>query len=732
MKNNKRIFAWQKVFLFLIAGTSISFAQDTLYTEQLVKMSIEELMNIEITTSGKTEQTVWEASSKVIVVTRHTIEERGYKDLVDVLRDLPFFQVQSEYGHWMKGGIVNLRGHRSGDSGNNKVMLLLDGTKISDEAEEGMFMGLNSIPLVNIKQVEIVYGPNSTLYGRDAYAGIINLVTKKDDDFLAGFDYGTFDTRRIYTGISHQFADDVWGNFSFSNYKSDEQDPTDKSVTYLNRTVFPDSPYTERFDRGTDNTYLNMNFGFHGLSLKYILYDIQASETYGSNPDFYVTEYSTITALKNQVLSAEYLHTFNEKFELKTSYSFKNHEMDPATANLYTQDLDRTRLFNFDDSISGSDPHYAYGGRKYYYFRTQAHNAGLQLKSRLSSNLMNISGMEFHFVNGIPIISEGKGGKPITEEYQKEPLEHEFTNKGFFTEFRYNLASNILFTFGGRYDVNSNYDNAFMPRAAFIANFGDHFFKLHYSEGYLAPSTTQMFFESLTTFSWIRPNNKLRPEKISSIEFDYSFAFDDAQLTANLFYNDLDDGILESVQTGDSSSIVIGENSYYVPILQSMNVANGYRYGFSFEFFKRMTHNLEIYMNYSLTQGKDNIQGRDLELEDNLISSHVLNGGVQYNYRTYYLNLGFNWYSKRRIHSFHSTTNYSFMLDENGYLDFDPVLLINLNLRAANIFDGLSINLHIKNLLNQEYYGQTINATWGSPKILQDLRRIEIGFQYGF
>ncbi len=94
--------------------------------------------------------------------------------------------------------------------------------------------------------------------------------------------------------------------------------------------------------------------------------------------------------------------------------------------------------------------------------------------------------------------------------------------------------------------------------------------------------------------------------------------------------------------------------------------------------------------------------------------------------------LGGQWNSKRKIKSFHTNTLYANFLDSEGYINFDPTLIVNLNLRINNIWEGFSLFIHAKNFLNKEYYGQTINANWGDPKILQDMRRIDIGLEYSF
>lgn len=727
--------------LFLLVFLKISItAQDTTDASQLFDLSLEELLNVKVVTSAKSEQKAKEASAMVVVITRKMIQERGYSDLFDALNSLPYFQIQSEHGHWTKGGIVNLRGHRSGDSGNNKVLLLVDGIKISDDAEEGLYMGLNSIPLHAVKQIEVVYGPNSTLYGRDAYAGMINLITVDEDESYAGYSYGTFNTQKYYAGIFHNFTDDISGSINLFSYKSDEQDPTGKSVTYLNRHNFPKPPYTGIFYRASDNRAVNMGLNLYGLSLKYILYDIVGSESYGSNPDLYATEYSTLTAQKNQAISADYNIKLQPNLNADFNYTYKINEFDPKTANLYIDDLNRTGTtadpealaFIFPDTSVTVDPFYAYGGRKYYYFRTRAHKFGFKTTYNISDNLKNVSGIDYNYVLGIPVISEGKGGKPISTDEQKKKLEHNFSTAGFYTEFSYNINSGFLFTAGGRFDLNSKYENTFMPRFAVIHTFDKNIIKFIYSKGYLAPSITQAYFESITTFSWIRPNENLKPEKNYSVELDWTYSKENLNISTNLFYNDLTNSIIESVTTGDSISISVGKDSFYVPILQSENISNGYRYGLNISVANKINNYLKVDFNYALILGNDKINSVETSVNNNLTSSHKINFGFLFTYENCQLYAEAVWLGKKRIKSFHDLTAYSVLLDKDGYLNFDPVFMLNLNIRANDLYKGISLYLNIKNALDKEYYGQTINAQWGSPLVLQDMRRINFGLEYNF
>jgi len=726
MKISKAFYLANIICLFILFGFSSQIIGQSKLRE-LSDLSIEDLMNLNVITVSKSEEKLKETAGMVVVITSQMIKEKGYYDLFDVLNSTPYFQVQSEHGHWTKGGIITLRGNRSGDSGNNKVLLLVDGIKLSDYGGEGLFMGLNSIPLYSIKQIEIVFGPNSTLYGRDAYAGLINLITNNHEKY-AGYSYGNFNTQKMYAGGFHQFTDDLSLNLNFYSYDSDEQDPTSISKTYLNRTVFSKSPYTDVFYRASKNKMIGLDFNIYDFSVKYLLYDILASETYGCNPNLYATEYSTLLGIRNQLLELKYAKNLNPNLNLSVDYGFKHNEFNPMTANLYLGDLDRTNT----DGSGLIDPFYGYGGRKYYYFRTISHNFDTKLIYNFSQNLKNVSGFSYDYIDGIPVISEGKGGKPITTDVQRGKLDHNFYTSGIFSEFSYRTSYDLNFSIGGRFDYSSNYGSTFMPRISTVYNYGSNIFKFVYSTGYLAPSITQVYFESFTTFSWIKPNEELKPETTTNFELNYDYIKENFRISANLFYSKFSNLIAESVENGDSVNISIGNEVYFVPVLQSENIGNGEHYGLNLFVSSKLSKYFETDCNYSMLLGYDNVNNLKIDLNDNLVANHKINVGIKYNYKLLSIYGEGILISDKRIKSNHAQSEYSIFLDENGYLNFNSVFLFNLNIRLNKLFDSFSTYLRVKNVFNTEYYGQTINAQWGSPMILQDMRRFDLGFEVNF
>lgn len=124
-----------------------------------------------VTVASRYAQTVDKAPSIVDLVTEETIEERGYRTVTDILRSLPgLYVTRSQEGR----DLVSFRGVVSPD--NNKILLLIDGVPWYDGVYTHAFID-DYLPVANIKQVEVIKGPGSAVYGTNAFAGVVNIVT---------------------------------------------------------------------------------------------------------------------------------------------------------------------------------------------------------------------------------------------------------------------------------------------------------------------------------------------------------------------------------------------------------------------------------------------------------------------------------------------------------------------------------------------------------------------------
>lgn len=126
-----------------------------------------------VTSVSKSKEPLAQAPATVVVVTGEEIARRGYTDLEAVLRDLPGFDFSRRAGASYSN--VYQRGYRSVET--TRTMLLVDGVEDNDLASSTAWIS-RQFPLSNVERIEVVYGPASTMYGANAFAGVINVITK--------------------------------------------------------------------------------------------------------------------------------------------------------------------------------------------------------------------------------------------------------------------------------------------------------------------------------------------------------------------------------------------------------------------------------------------------------------------------------------------------------------------------------------------------------------------------
>ncbi|MBI3129940.1 MAG: TonB-dependent receptor [Acidobacteria bacterium] len=140
----------------------------------LQQLSMEELLNVKLTVASRTETTMAEAPSVVSVITAEDIRRMGARDLRDVLRSVPGFElgVRGQLGYTEFG----LRGVITDNT--EKIRILLDGVPVNENLEGSGTIIFGAMALDNVQQIEIIRGPGSALYGTNAFVGVISIITK--------------------------------------------------------------------------------------------------------------------------------------------------------------------------------------------------------------------------------------------------------------------------------------------------------------------------------------------------------------------------------------------------------------------------------------------------------------------------------------------------------------------------------------------------------------------------
>ena len=170
---------WPSTFTFLTFGLAI-FAGAFAQTEPalpppsaLKKLSVEELMDIEVTSVSKRPERLSETASAIQVITQEDIHRSGATRLPEALRlasNLEVAQIDSR--QWA----ISARGFNSTTS--NKMLVLIDGRTVYTPLFAGVFWDVQDTLLEDIDRIEVISGPGATQWGANAINGVINIITK--------------------------------------------------------------------------------------------------------------------------------------------------------------------------------------------------------------------------------------------------------------------------------------------------------------------------------------------------------------------------------------------------------------------------------------------------------------------------------------------------------------------------------------------------------------------------
>jgi iron complex outermembrane receptor protein len=147
----------------------------------LTTASLEDLMQIEVTSVSKKEQKLNRVAAAVYVLTHEDIRRSGYSSLPETLRMVPGLQVARIDGSkWA----ISARGFNGQYA--NKLLVLIDGRSVYTPLFSGVYWDLQNIPLEDVERIEVIRGPGATMWGANAVNGVINIITRHTRDTQGG------------------------------------------------------------------------------------------------------------------------------------------------------------------------------------------------------------------------------------------------------------------------------------------------------------------------------------------------------------------------------------------------------------------------------------------------------------------------------------------------------------------------------------------------------------------
>lgn len=165
----------------------------------LTEMSIEDLMNIQVTIASREPEKYFNTPAAIYVITSEVIQRSGATSVPELLRLAPGVDVERiDSNKWA----VTIRGTASRMT--RTVLVMIDGRSVYSPVFGGVYWEDNDLLLEDIDRIEIVRGPGGSYWGTNAISGIVNVITKKAKDTQGGLvtaGIGSLD--KIFGGIRY-------------------------------------------------------------------------------------------------------------------------------------------------------------------------------------------------------------------------------------------------------------------------------------------------------------------------------------------------------------------------------------------------------------------------------------------------------------------------------------------------------------------------------------------------
>lgn len=651
------------ILITLAIGTN-AFSQEKT-DDDLFNLSLEELMQIEVTSATKSSISIQKAPSTIKVFTQEDFKKYSFTTLQDILNTIPGIQVQ-EYraGHqnvWVRG--VQQRY-------NNKVLLIIDGVPMRDNYY-GHFNIDESLTLDNIEQVEVINGPGSVLYGTNSFSGVISVTTKTKGKSISAR-YGSFNSLKVAGEY------DVKGLYANVNYfQTDGFSP-----------VYNADGYQREHPQNADNFSANFKYEKNGYSLvgsynsynypyKYRSskkqYTFHRKPIYiGGNKSFYLGERSNldVTAYYNY-------YGFSKdkvKFEGVDSDVIKEIATEYMNSALLGGNVDYNVEFNKHSLLIGT---------------SYQQDMALDMKEHITYDIDD-------------------GDISVYEQNLTQPNISR-TDLALYVQDMWSLTESILLTAGLRYDILTDFDNEFNYRIGLTGQAPSNLYgKILYGTSYRVPS----YREYLDVASY---NPLLKPEYLNTFEVQAGYLFEKGNVSLTYFNNNYKDFIQELVV--DS----IAENGGFREVDDEMAFNFDSRSTSGFEFNAALYPAKGLFLNvgafYMLNAQEDSgpipagihPAYQDMGTVDLVfLSDYTLNFTATYRFmKKYQVGINTNYFSDRKV-----PDNYQDDVPDDVKNPANANGFVKVDLFAGvELAQKLDFNLKIRNLFDADIY----SPPYGDP-----------------
>ncbi|OCL95989.1 TonB-dependent receptor plug domain-containing protein [Aliarcobacter thereius] len=441
-----------KISISLVASFLIA---TNLYSQETTKLS-----EITVTSATKSEQKLKDVTANVDVITAEDIESRKFKTVAEALNSLAGVSISSNGGIGQTSPVY-LRGMKS-----ENTLVLIDGIRYNDPS--GFGANFEHLMINDIERIEVIKGAQSSIWGAEASAGVINIITKSAQSGTHGnasVEYGRYDTTIAKANISHK------------NENFDAKLGITRVDTNGFSAMSPKSSEAKKYEKdGYENTTVNLKLGYNfndsnRVSTSYEIIDTKVDIDGDFGAPTYANDPNNLDIAKTKA------HLANITYENRN---------DIALTKVYTNYSDFKREYT--------------SGQAKYKGTIKEYGVNTSIDYINSSNItLGVDYKEF----------ENKAN--IDKDYNSKAIFISNTNK-FFDD-------KTIFSQALRYDRYSDFDNKATGKIGIKQYIIDDLnISANYGTGYNIPSTFQLYD---TSYGMGNPN--LDPEKTKSYDIGIEY-----------------------------------------------------------------------------------------------------------------------------------------------------------------------------------------------------------------
>ena len=444
--------------------------------DSLFDMSLTELSDIQITSATKHAQALKDIPATIYVFTEQDFIRYGFRDLKDVLK----YTAGVEYGDahsWLQGGQRGFTGTWS------HTRILIDG-RDADKIIRNQAHIAHQYPLYNIKRVEVIQGPASSLYGADVFAGLINLVTKTHENSASGQNAeitlgqgeDKLESQQVNYSMIHK--GESWG-VSVHASLLDLKDPDYTNYVLSEDYSALNQDLRERFfDEG--NPYKDDN---KGMDINIIWsYQFNSGDTFELGLDH--RESRDGGGIENpELIYSNFKETFNQS-RIFLNYRKVNVAGGELSVDYQVLQEDVVYDFNWRNLEKGDPPPLA----QYAQDNSELHKLVIQYDRDFKAydNYL-IMGYSYKDLDQVQPVFDFKN-----YDYLQPFLNHKLRSL-FLQDQQTLFDGDVFLTLGFHYDDSNLYDEVETLRGAVQYNFSENYsMKVLYGEAFREPTTSEL------------------------------------------------------------------------------------------------------------------------------------------------------------------------------------------------------------------------------------------------